>query len=42
MFKVGNPGDAGVAELSDLVFSTQGQAPGAVLVEWNIRDPVGQ
>jgi glucan 1,3-beta-glucosidase len=41
VFKVGNAGDTGVAELSDLVFSTQGPQPGAVLVEWNIHDPSG-
>ncbi|CAO3665510.1 unnamed protein product [Umbelopsis vinacea] len=42
VFKVGKPGDKGVAEISDIVFSTQGPQPGAVLVEWNIRDPSGQ
>jgi hypothetical protein len=42
VFKVGNAGDKGVAEISDIVFSTQGPQPGAVLVEWNIRDPSGQ
>ena len=42
MFKVGNSGDQGVLEISDIVFSTQGAVPGAVLVEWNIRDPDGQ
>ncbi|KAI9279502.1 pectate lyase superfamily protein-domain-containing protein [Umbelopsis sp. AD052] len=42
VFKVGNAGDSGTAELSDLVFSTKGPQPGAVLVEWNIRDPSGQ
>jgi len=42
MLKIGNSGDSGVAELSDLLFSTQGPVPGAILVEWNIRDPQGQ
>ncbi|KAG2185732.1 hypothetical protein INT43_002167 [Umbelopsis isabellina] len=41
VFKVGNAGDSGTAEISDLIFSTQGPQPGAVLVEWNIRDPAG-
>ncbi|CAO3667062.1 unnamed protein product [Umbelopsis vinacea] len=42
VFKVGNAGDSGVAEISDIIFSTQGPQPGAVLVEWNIHDPSGQ
>jgi len=42
MLRVGNPGDSGVAELSDLLFTAQGALPGAILVEWNIKDPVGQ
>lgn len=42
VFQVGKSGDTGVAELSDLVFSTKGPQPGAVLVEWNIHDPSGQ
>ena len=42
MFKVGNSGDQGVVEISDIIFSTQGAVPGATLVEWNIRDPDGQ
>ncbi|KAH8551651.1 glycoside hydrolase family 55 protein [Umbelopsis sp. PMI_123] len=42
VFQVGNAGDSGVAELSDLIFSTQGPQPGAILVQWNIRDPSGQ
>jgi len=42
VFKLGNPGDKGVAELSELVFSTQGPVPGAILVQINIRDPAGE
>lgn len=41
MLQVGNAGDSGVAELSDLIFSTKGAQPGAILVQWNIRDPSG-
>lgn len=41
MLMVGNPGDTGVAEISDLMFSTKGAQPGAILVQWNIRDPSG-
>eukprot|EP00475_Leptophrys_vorax_P008648 TRINITY_DN155_c0_g3_i1.p1 TRINITY_DN155_c0_g3~~TRINITY_DN155_c0_g3_i1.p1 ORF type:complete len:755 (+),score=217.06 TRINITY_DN155_c0_g3_i1:173-2437(+) len=39
VFKVGNFGESGSAELADLMFSTYGPQPGAVLVEWNMRDP---
>jgi len=34
--QVGVPGSAGVIEISDVVFSTRGPAPSAVIVEWNI------
>ncbi|KAG8528789.1 uncharacterized protein KY384_006477 [Bacidia gigantensis] len=36
VFQVGQPGDSGAVEMSDLVFSTKGPAPGAILVEWNL------
>lgn len=42
VFKVGEEGDTGIVEISELVFETQGPQPGAVLVEWNSRDPAGQ
>jgi hypothetical protein len=42
MFQIGEPGDHGVAELSELLFSTHGPAPGAILVKINIRDPYGE
>ncbi|KAG2004817.1 hypothetical protein CC2G_003334 [Coprinopsis cinerea AmutBmut pab1-1] len=41
-FRVGNRGDVGVAEITDIVFSTVGPTPGAIIMEWNIRDPAGQ
>ncbi|KAH8556533.1 exo-beta-1,3-glucanase [Umbelopsis sp. PMI_123] len=41
MLKVGNSGDTGVAEISDIIFTTKGAQPGAILVQWNIRDPAG-
>ncbi|CAO3660642.1 unnamed protein product [Umbelopsis ramanniana] len=41
MLKIGNSGDTGTAELSDLLFSTKGPQPGAILVQWNIHDPSG-
>jgi len=42
VFKVGNYGETGTVEISDVIFTTEGAVPGAILVEWNIRDPVGQ
>lgn len=37
MWRVGNPGELGTVEMSDIVFETQGPCPGAILVEWNIK-----
>ena len=34
--KVGNPGNTGVVEWSDMIVSTQGSQPGAVLIQWNL------
>ncbi|KAG6333026.1 hypothetical protein ID866_6061 [Astraeus odoratus] len=31
----------GVLEISDIVFTTHGPAAGAIVVEWNVREPVG-
>jgi len=42
MIRVGNPGDSGVVEMSDLLFTNNGAVPGAILVEWNVKDPAGQ
>lgn len=42
VFQVGQPGDVGSVELSDLMFETKGPQPGAILMEWNVADPVGQ
>ena len=36
VFQVGQPGDTGAVEMSDLIFTTKGAAPGAILVEWNL------
>ncbi len=41
VFQVGQPGDNGAVEISDLIFETQGAAPGAILVEWNINGGQG-
>jgi glucan 1,3-beta-glucosidase len=37
MWRVGNPGESGTVEMSDIVFETKGPAQGAILVEWNIK-----
>lgn len=36
VFQVGQPGDKGNVEMSDLVFGTQGPQPGAIVMEWNV------
>lgn len=41
-FRVGNPGDSGSVEITDLMFETRGPAPGAIMMEWNVADPEGQ
>ena len=38
VFQVGQPGDTGAVEMSDLIFETKGPAPGAILVEWNVAE----
>jgi glucan 1,3-beta-glucosidase len=35
--QVGAPGSSGVAEISDIIFSTVGPAGGAIVVEWNVK-----
>ncbi|KAF1811435.1 glucan 1,3-beta-glucosidase GLUC78 precursor [Eremomyces bilateralis CBS 781.70] len=37
VFKVGNSGQSGAVEMSDLMFETRGPVPGAVLMEWNLN-----
>ena len=36
MWKVGNPGDVGAVEMSDIIFEALGPVPGAIMVEWNL------
>ncbi|KAL9027754.1 MAG: hypothetical protein Q9196_003767 [Gyalolechia fulgens] len=42
VFQVGQPGDTGAVEISDLIFETKGPQPGAILMQWNVADPAGQ
>lgn len=41
VFQIGNPGDCGMVEISELLFQTRGPQVGAILLEWNSRDPSG-
>ncbi|KFY94736.1 hypothetical protein V500_03084 [Pseudogymnoascus sp. VKM F-4518 (FW-2643)] len=36
VFQVGNAGDVGTVEIQDLIFSTMGPQPGAILMEFNV------
>lgn len=36
MIQVGNEGDVGVVEISDIIFTSIGALPGLVMVEWNV------
>ncbi|KAF8654106.1 hypothetical protein AX16_003639 [Volvariella volvacea WC 439] len=42
MIKVGEEGDVGMVEITDMLFSTVGPSGGAIIVEWNIHEPDGQ
>jgi glucan 1,3-beta-glucosidase len=35
VFQIGNAGDVGAVEMSDMIFNTAGPAPGAILMQWN-------
>lgn len=37
--KVGNPGQSGTVEWSDMMVSTRGAQAGAVLIQWNLASP---
>lgn len=39
--RVGNAGDRGVVQWSDMIVSTQGTQAGAILIEWNLASPSG-
>ncbi|KAL6229265.1 hypothetical protein BDW75DRAFT_249917 [Aspergillus navahoensis] len=36
--KVGEPGDVGVVEIQDMLFTVSGKTAGAVLMEWNVHE----
>jgi hypothetical protein len=37
MIQVGDPGEVGTVEITDIMFSTLGATPGAILLQWNMR-----
>ncbi|KAJ6645755.1 Glucan 1,3-beta-glucosidase [Pseudolycoriella hygida] len=37
VLKIGEPGDVGDVEITDLMFGSKGAQPGAILVQWNIK-----
>ncbi|XXH01836.1 hypothetical protein Hte_008198 [Hypoxylon texense] len=39
--QIGNAGDTGTVEWSDMIVSTQGAQAGAILIRWNLNSPVG-
>ncbi|CAA7270475.1 unnamed protein product [Cyclocybe aegerita] len=41
MFRVGEAGSQGIMEITDIVFTTIGPAGGAIVVEWNVKEPAG-
>jgi glucan 1,3-beta-glucosidase len=38
MVQVGNAGDSGVIEISDMLFTVKGPTAGAILMEWNVHE----
>ncbi|PWY88635.1 exo-beta-1,3-glucanase [Aspergillus sclerotioniger CBS 115572] len=37
MLQIGEVGDSGSVEISDLILETKGPAPGAILMQWNVQ-----
>ncbi|KAH6647435.1 pectate lyase superfamily protein-domain-containing protein [Truncatella angustata] len=38
MVQVGNEGDSGIIEITDLLFTVKGPTAGAILMEWNVHE----
>ena len=36
VFQIGEPGETGSVEMSDLMFETKGPCPGAIMLQWNL------
>uniref|UniRef100_A0A0W0FZR5 Rhamnogalacturonase A/B/Epimerase-like pectate lyase domain-containing protein n=1 Tax=Moniliophthora roreri TaxID=221103 RepID=A0A0W0FZR5_MONRR len=41
VIRAGEPGSQGILEITDIIFATVGPAAGAIVVEWNVRQPDG-
>ncbi|KAF9262846.1 exo-beta-1,3-glucanase [Marasmius fiardii PR-910] len=41
VIRVGEPDCQGIVEISDMIFTAIGPAPGAIIVEWNAEQPSG-
>ncbi|KAE9406732.1 exo-beta-1,3-glucanase [Gymnopus androsaceus JB14] len=39
--QVGAQGSQGILEITDIIFTTVGPTPGAIVVEWNVQEPAG-
>lgn len=37
MFQIGLVGQVGDVEMQNLIFTTKGQTPGAILIQWNLK-----
>jgi glucan 1,3-beta-glucosidase len=42
VFQVGQTGDTGGVEISDIIFQTKGPAGGAIMIEWNLASDQGK
>ncbi|KAF9466652.1 exo-beta-1,3-glucanase [Collybia nuda] len=42
VIRVGDPNSQGIVEISDIIFATVGPTAGAIVVEWNVKQPAGQ
>ncbi|KAF8163174.1 exo-beta-1,3-glucanase [Crassisporium funariophilum] len=40
--KVGDTNSQGIMEITDMIFTTMGPAAGAIVLEWNVKQPSGQ
>lgn len=38
MVQVGEPGDSGVLEIVEMLFTVKGATAGAILMEWNVHE----
>ena len=38
MVQVGQPGDSGILEIVEMLFTVKGATAGAILMEWNVHE----